>query len=610
LTGWPDRRDTERNHVPIGEGQTLGNYQVLQRIGVGGMGSVFLAEHPLIGKRVALKVIHGELAGNREVITRFFNEARVAGQIGNDHIVEVHDFGQSPEGDHFFIMEFLAGRTLAQVLHEEGVLPAERVLHIAAQIASGLGAAHARGILHRDLKPDNIMLVSKLGDPDFVKILDFGLAKCLAGGDHQLTARGVVLGTPQYMAPEVAEGKGNVDFTADVYSLGVLMFQMLVGRVPFGGDTMGEILVKHVSQPPPAPRGINPSIPPSVEQIVLRCLAKQRDRRFPSMEALRQALLDPETYLASSPPIVPAVASPEARTLFERDRPLPPAGAPPPPQPAAAEGAGASRSMTAAGRGGPSGTVIGFGMAAELLAARPAVAPVAAGAPVVAGAPVAAAEAVVRQRRPSAFPELQPPAPVQNRTMVISTPTGFASRPPRVKHFLLAALALALLGALAFLVLARRAPPRAAPAAASAPVPAPAAPVSAGAAVSGAAPATARPAAAPLAAAAPPARAGDRLAVVRLRSVPSGAEVFDADGKRLGQTPAELAVRADGRIRRFTLRHPEAREETLAVAVDGDEELTVELKPGREPAPRPRRSTARRRPARQIDDGVLQPDFF
>jgi tRNA A-37 threonylcarbamoyl transferase component Bud32 len=292
----------------ITAGQSVGNYRILNKIGTGGMGAVYLAEHPLIGKRVALKVIHRELAGNRDVVQRFFQEARAVNKIGNDHIVEIHDFGQTPEGDHFFIMEYLEGQTLASVLSREVKIDVMRSLHVGAQIASALAAAHAAGIIHRDLKPDNIMLMAKLGDADFVKVLDFGLAKMFSAETAVKTAAGVLLGTPQYMSPEACESKGDVDHRTDIYALGVLLFQMLTGLLPFDGESMGEVLVKQVTMLPPAPRGVNPAIPPSVEQILLRCLAKRVDARFGTMMQLREALLDPEAYLHSAPPIVPARA--------------------------------------------------------------------------------------------------------------------------------------------------------------------------------------------------------------------------------------------------------------------------------------------------------------
>jgi tRNA A-37 threonylcarbamoyl transferase component Bud32 len=292
----------------LSPGATIGNYRVLQKIGTGGMGAVYLAEHPLIGKKIALKVIHKELATNREVVQRFFQEARAVNKIGNEHIVGIHDFGVTPEGDNFYIMEYLEGRTLASVLTHSAVLEVMRSLHIGAQIANALSAAHAQGIIHRDLKPDNIMLMQRMGDQDFVKVLDFGLAKMFQGGPSAVqTAAGVLLGTPQYMSPEACESKRDlIDHRTDIYALGILLFQMMTGVLPFNGDSMGEVLVKQVTALPPGPRGLNPNIPPSVEQILLRCLAKAPDARFPTMTALREALLDPERYLRASPPIAPA----------------------------------------------------------------------------------------------------------------------------------------------------------------------------------------------------------------------------------------------------------------------------------------------------------------
>src|SRR4051812_11462958 len=161
------------------------------------MGAVYLAEHPLIGKKVALKVIHRDLANNKEVVQRFFQEAKAVTKIGNEHIVEIHDFGVSPEGDHFYIMEYLEGFTLASILGKERVLDVMRALHIGAQVASALSAAQVAGVIHRDLKPDTVMLTNRLGDPNFVKLLDFGLAKMFKSASGVKTAAGVLLGTPQ-----------------------------------------------------------------------------------------------------------------------------------------------------------------------------------------------------------------------------------------------------------------------------------------------------------------------------------------------------------------------------------------------------------------------------
>jgi serine/threonine protein kinase len=282
----------------IGVGATVGNYQVLQKIGAGAMGNVFLAHHPVIGKRVALKVIHPELASNEEMIARFFNEARAVTQIGHENIVDVQDFGQTPDGDSFIVMELLEGSSLGDKLKAEGHLSIPRATHIALQLADGLAAAHARGIIHRDIKPDNIFLIPRGGDPDFVKILDFGLAK-LSGPSQAMshqTKTGSLLGTPHYMAPEQAENVKKVDHRADVYSLGCILFQMLTGRVPFPGEGFGEVLVRHVREPPPLPSRLNPAVPPALEKIVLHALAKKPEFRFASMDEFRGALRDPERF--------------------------------------------------------------------------------------------------------------------------------------------------------------------------------------------------------------------------------------------------------------------------------------------------------------------------
>jgi serine/threonine-protein kinase len=381
----------------IAAGTSIGNYRILSKIGTGGMGAVYLAEHPLIGKKVALKVIHRELANNREVVQRFFQEARAVNKIGNEHIVQIHDFAVTPEGDHFYIMEYLEGRTLASVLSKERVLDVMGALHIGAQIANALAAAHASGVIHRDLKPDNIMLMQRLGDPMFVKVLDFGLAKMFAEHASTVkTAAGVLLGTPQYMSPEACESKRDIDHRTDIYALGVLLYQMLTGVLPFDGESMGEVLIKQVTQLPPAPRAINPNLPPSVEQVLLRCLAKQPDMRFPTMIALREALLDPEAYLRGSPPIAPArslapgEAKVDAKTVMMH-----------------AEASQRAKQ----------------GSALPLPAPRTSDAHVA--------ATVIADPSGPNKRLPTGVPDLAPPAEPINHTMRIGTPIGYSSRPPR-----------------------------------------------------------------------------------------------------------------------------------------------------------------------------------
>ena len=291
----------------IAVGQTIGNYMLTAKLGEGGMGVVYLAEHPVIGRKVAMKAIHPELLRNPEVVSRFVTEAKSVNQIGNEHIVDIHDFGTTPDGEFYFIMEFLQGDALVDRLKRTAPLDLGRALAIAAQVADALGASHQHGIIHRDLKPENIFLITKGHAVDFVKVLDFGLAKLTLGDDKvsHKTRTGSVMGTPYYMAPEQCEGKANIDHRADVYSLGVIVFEMLTGKVPFGGEGYGEIIVKHITAAVPSPRAINPRLPASIESIILRALAKPREERFQTMEEFAAALLDPEGYAATAPAMAP-----------------------------------------------------------------------------------------------------------------------------------------------------------------------------------------------------------------------------------------------------------------------------------------------------------------
>jgi serine/threonine protein kinase len=292
-------------------GQTIGNYRITAKLGEGGMGVVFLAEHPVIGRKVALKAIHPELSRNPEVVSRFMTEAKSVNQIGNEHIVDVNDFGNTPQGEFYFIMEFLQGESLSDRLRRERVFEPNRALGIAAQVADALAASHEHGIVHRDLKPENIFLINRGQSRDFVKVLDFGLAKLTQGGEKvgHKTRTGSVMGTPYYMAPEQCEGRDNVDQRADIYSLGVILFEMMTGSVPFGGEGYGEIIVKHLTQPPPSPRDLNPMLQPMHEALALRALAKPREARFQTMAAFRAALLDPEGFASEAGPRAPAPAA-------------------------------------------------------------------------------------------------------------------------------------------------------------------------------------------------------------------------------------------------------------------------------------------------------------
>jgi serine/threonine protein kinase len=287
----------------IAVGQTIGNYLITAKLGEGGMGVVYLAEHPVIGRKVAMKAIHPELSRNPEVVSRFVTEAKSVNQIGNEHIVDIHDFGNTADGEFYFVMEFLQGEALVDRIKRLAPFEPARALAIAGQVADALGASHQHGIIHRDLKPENIFLVTKGHNSDFVKVLDFGLAKLTQGEDKvsHKTRTGSVMGTPYYMSPEQCEGKPNIDHRSDIYSLGVILFEMVTKSIPYGGEGYGEIIVKHITSPIPSARALNPLLPYPIEAIINRAMAKRRDERFQSMEEFAAALQDPPGYAASAP---------------------------------------------------------------------------------------------------------------------------------------------------------------------------------------------------------------------------------------------------------------------------------------------------------------------
>ncbi|HET9625262.1 MAG TPA: serine/threonine-protein kinase [Kofleriaceae bacterium] len=306
-------------------GQTIGNYRVTEKLGEGGMGSVYLAEHPAIGKKVALKVLHSEFSNNQDVAARFFNEARAVNDIGHPNIVDIVDFGilQASGGRDqlvYFIMEYLAGVTLSQLIRTEAPLPPERALQIGIQVADALAASHRCGIVHRDLKPDNIILLQRGRERDFVKLLDFGIAKLTGGsamGSHR-TRTGIVMGTPAYMSPEQCEGKDSVDLRTDIYALGIVMYEMLTGRVPFLGEGYGEILVQHLTQPP-TPVSRFRMLPAHVEAVVMKALEKRADLRYPNMDEFMRAMADPVGYVEAHG----GVAEFAKRPLMPSSAPLP-----------------------------------------------------------------------------------------------------------------------------------------------------------------------------------------------------------------------------------------------------------------------------------------------
>ena len=253
------------------------------------MGAVFEAVHAAIERRVAIKVLLPELARNEQATARLFNEARAVNRIEHASIAQVSDCGQLPDGTAYIVMEFVRGQTLTQ-WHgaNPGPVSPQMVVRLAAQMTGALAAAHEKGIVHRDIKPDNIMLVEDAVDPSGyrVKLLDFGIAKLAEGPSKSKTATGLLMGTPYYMSPEQCQGAGYVDDKSDVYSLGVVLFELLAGKRPFDAEGGGQLIGMHLFKPPPLLRELAPSVPSRLAELVQGLLAKERDER-PKMAELR-----------------------------------------------------------------------------------------------------------------------------------------------------------------------------------------------------------------------------------------------------------------------------------------------------------------------------------
>ncbi len=260
-------------------GQTIdGRYLIERVLGEGGMGLVYRAKHIVLGKLLAMKVLRPDVSRDEEIITRFRQEAQSASSIGNQHIIDISDFGVLPDGSTYFVMEYLDGIELTKAVERESPLPFPRIVHVVKQLCDALGAAHLIGIVHRDLKPDNVYLIKRGQDVNFVKVLDFGIAK-VGGSSSKLTRAGQVFGTPHYMSPEQCAGSG-VDHRTDIYAIGIMLYEMVTGRVPFDADNLMGILTKHLYEEPIRPSQLRPDCPPELEAIILRCIAKQQDIRY------------------------------------------------------------------------------------------------------------------------------------------------------------------------------------------------------------------------------------------------------------------------------------------------------------------------------------------
>ncbi len=377
------------------------------------MGAVYLATHPFMGRKAAVKVLRRELVEDRGLVERFMNEARAANAIHHPNIIDIIDVGLLPSGTPYLMMEFLEGDTLARRIQDCGTLASAEAIDIAVQTASALGAAHKKGIIHRDLKPENLFLVPDETRPHgvHVKVLDFGIAKLRGelAGNSAKTQDGALMGTPPYMSPEQCRGLiGEIDERTDIYAMGIILYQMLVGAPPFVSAGFGEVVLMHLTQPPKAPRATNPHIAPALESAVLTALAKKREDRFATMGAMEAALraagnLTPLVMGRVSGSLPPAAAiSAEASAMATSSTTF----------------KGASGEVDLEGQAGSAGRrrVVTLGVAAVAVALG------------------AAAFFFLRSREPSSaavgLPAVTAPAPVQAATP--ATPPQSATPPPSV----------------------------------------------------------------------------------------------------------------------------------------------------------------------------------
>jgi serine/threonine-protein kinase len=323
-------------------GRHLNNYEVVSLLGEGGMGTVYLALHPIMGRKAAVKVLKPELARDESLVTRFFNEARAANAIRHPNIIDIIDVGILPEDNvPYMLMEFLEGESLATRLERTRPLDTAQAIEVAAQTASALAAAHSKGIVHRDLKPDNLFLVpdEMVGAGERVKVLDFGIAKLRDDlrGSSMKTRTGAIMGTAAYMSPEQCQGLiERIDHRTDIYALGIIIYEMLCGAPPFLSEGFGDIIIMHVMREPEPPHLKNPAVPIEVSMAVVRALAKSPDDRFQSMPemqaALRAGLAAPHTGpiliapSAGNTAILPQQRTPSpSRPAFAFDRTITPA---------------------------------------------------------------------------------------------------------------------------------------------------------------------------------------------------------------------------------------------------------------------------------------------
>jgi serine/threonine-protein kinase len=279
-------------HRQVGEARKLGQYVLKEKLGEGGMGEVYLAQHVLLRRPCALKVIRPARAGDPKHLARFEREVQATATLTHPNTVQVYDYGHTEDGTFYYVMEFLPGSTLEALVQQAGPLPPARAIHFLRQVCGALEEAHARGLTHRDIKPGNVMICERGGIRDVAKLLDFGLVRpprCETDGE-KLTQDGMVTGTPAYLSPEQADGRDDVDVRSDIYSLGALAYFLLTGRPPFAGRSTINTLAAHLYEKPQPPSEFRPDVPADLEAVVLRCLAKEPAERFQDVKSLERAL--------------------------------------------------------------------------------------------------------------------------------------------------------------------------------------------------------------------------------------------------------------------------------------------------------------------------------
>jgi len=280
-------------------------YRIVRLLGEGAMGAVYEAENTRIRRRVAIKLLHPQIAQKADTLLRFEREAQAAGRIGSQHIVEVLDFGELADGSRFMVLEFLDGTTLEQRIRSRGRLTPEEATPIVCQLLEGLGAAHKAEIIHRDLKPANVYICPKPGGADFVKILDFGVSKFNVLNDEMsMTSTGAVLGTPYYMSPEQAKGSRQVDPRSDLYAVGVILYECITGQVPFSAETFNELIFRIVLESPPPVESFVPNLDPAFTAIIHKAMAREPGERFQTAEEFR-AILQYWSERAAAGPMMP-----------------------------------------------------------------------------------------------------------------------------------------------------------------------------------------------------------------------------------------------------------------------------------------------------------------